>query len=220
MSNPNTIPEFLGIMLVVIVIMSVVGVIIGTIYEKITHTEPEKISKKEEHYPNKTSLSLKKELMKKPPIETFVRGEIKNSDDYTRYSQGSPGETSRVLSQNYYTFFFNDKKTLESALQMLNHRNSTLIQLGVGLDVKILKELADIFYSEISYLIFAVASYEDNIFNSNTGFFDYAGLQSSYSVIAEEYNKICPYGLEESTDYSFEKHQEIKDVFYKYNKYF
>jgi hypothetical protein len=103
---------------------------------------------------------------------------------------------------------------------MLNHRNSTLIQLGVGLDVKILKELADIFYSEISYLIFAVASYEDNIFNSNTGFFDYAGLQSSYSVIAEEYNKICPYGLEESTDYSFEKHQEIKDVFYKYNKYF
>ena len=220
MSDPNTIPEFLGIMLVFIVIMSVVGVIIGTIYEKITGTEPQTKSKKEEYNSNNISQSLKKELLKKPPIETFVRGKIINSDDFIRYSQGSPGETSRVLAKNYYTFFFNDKKTLESALQMLNHRNSTLVGLGAGLDVKIIKELAEIFYNEISYLILAIASYEDNIFNSNTGFFDYVGLYSSYSVIAEEYNKICPYGLEESTEYNFEKHQEIKDVFYKYNRYF
>lgn len=220
MSTPNTIPEFLGIILVVIVIMSVIGVVIGTIYEKITHTEPIINSKKEEHYQNKISHSLKKEQLKKPPVETFVRGVINTSDDFIRNSQGSPGETSRVLSKNYYTFFFNNNKTSESAFQMLNHRNSTLINLGVGIDVRILKELAEKFYDEISYLILAIANYEDNVFNSNTGFFDLVGLYNSYTVIVEEYNKICPFGLEESTEYNFEKHQEINDMFYKYNKYF
>lgn len=220
MSEPNSIPEFLGIILIVIIVLSVVFTIIITIYEKITNLNPEIKSKKEENYQNEINQTSKKEKLKKPPVETFVRGIINNSDDFIRNSQGSPGETSRVLSKNYYTFFFNSNKTSESAFQMLNHRNLALIDLGVGLDVGILKEFADIFYDEISYLILAIASYEDNIFNNNTGFFESVGLYSSYAVIVEEYNKICPFGLEESTEYNFEKHQEIKDIFYKYNKYF
>lgn len=220
MSEPNSIPEFLGIIVIVIIVLSVVSTIVITIYEKITNLNPEIKSKKKENHHNEITQTLKKEQLKKPPVETFVRGVINNSDDFLRNSQGSPGETSRVLSKNYYTFFFNNNKTSESAFQMLNHRNSTLIDLGVGLDVRILKELAEIFYDEISYLILTIASYEDNVFNNNTGFFDFVGLYNSYTVIVEEYNKICPFGLEESTEYNFEKHQEIKDIFYKYNKYF
>lgn len=216
MNNPNTILEFFGIIVGVMIIMAVGSVLIGSIYDKLTNKNHELNLMKEKNNSIKTS---NKEIRKKPPIDTFVRGKIHNSDDYSRYSEGSPGETSRVITKNYFTYFFNTNKNPKSALQMLHQRNLTLIEFGVGLDNQILKELASVFYNEISYLIFAIANYEENVFKSNSGFFDYVGIQSSYIIIAEEYNKICPYGLEESTEYDFSKYQKIKEIFYKYDTY-
>lgn len=195
LSPGNTIPEFLLIMAGTIVIMSIVGVIIGTGYEK----SKELIEKN-----------------KKNKIEIFSSREIKTVDDLLRFAFGSPGETSRVLTKNYFSLFFEDKlKTTDNLFALLEYRNNALISQGINLDNMVLKELASNFPKNIAYSIFAIVVYE-NSFVENDYFKD-SNIGNIYRIVSEEYNKIALEKYAESTAFSKSTYLNIKNIFSKYD---
>lgn len=89
MSKPNTIPEFLGIMLITIIAMSIIGVLIGTVSDK--------FKKKIKDNPN---LNLKKEPLHihKETNENNLNDKINNFD-----------KIKFRISMMFYQFCFSDQ---------------------------------------------------------------------------------------------------------------
>ncbi len=105
---------------------------------------------------------------------------------------GSPGDTTRVMTKNYYSLFYEGNHTVESAYNLLNFRNNAyLTTKGIGLDDYLLKTLSEEFYDEIPILIFSM-SYYDNFYKENQRQLYIKEMNLIYEVIIEEYNKLCP----------------------------
>jgi hypothetical protein len=109
-----------------------------------------------------------------------------------RTGVGSPGDTTRVLTKNYYSLFYEGSHTVESAYNLLNFRNNAyLTTRGIGLDAYLIKTLSEEFYNEIPILIFCI-SYYDNFHKENQRQLYIKEMNVIFEVIIGEYNKLCP----------------------------
>lgn len=194
LSAPNSIPQFLLILVCTIVVMAFIGTLIGTAKDK----TDDYIDKK-----------------RKEKIEVFSNKEIKTLDDYLRYSFGSPGETARVLTKNYYSLFFDNKiKTKENLLALLQYRNNALISQGIELNEKLLENLADKYSNNISTALFAIVLYENS--NKNNEYITESNYAQIHQVVLEEYNKIAPRDRPEYGTYTSFGFLSTKWLFEKY----
>ena len=148
-------------------------------------------------------------------IEVFRNEKIETLDDYFRLSFGSPGETSRVLTKNYYSLFFENKtKTKENLLALLHHRNNVLSMQGIGLDDKLLEELATRYTKDISGAIFTLVVYENSFQKSNH--FVESNFKLIHKIVLEEYNKMAPHQYQEYYTYTPFNFLSTKFLFEKY----
>lgn len=174
--------------------MSVIGIAFGTTQDKIKDYGDKK---------------------RRGQIDVFSNKEIKTLDDYFRSSFGSPGETARVLTKSYYSMFFQNKtKTKENLLALLHHRNNALSIQGIGLDLKLLEELATKCSGGISLAIFAIVIYENSFQNNNS--FTKANFGLIHKIVSEEHNKLAPHQYQEYYIYSDFNFLSTKYLFEKY----
>lgn len=216
MSNPNTIPEFLGIIVGTIVVGSVVGVIITMAFEGVTKN----IKNKLQTNPylilsQKTSQKAFAEIPK-TKVDIFVKDTNLIQQDPIRYMTGSSGEVSRVLSQNYYRVFFSGTKTSENTLEFLEYRaNLFNAIIGTDLNKESIKEISNKYYGKVSTLIFFLCYHES--FFGETNIFRNDFVSEVYKIILEEHNRVCPKGQEEINEFKIELFDDIKEIYSKYN---
>ena len=173
-------------------------------------------SKEEKEFKKATPIPPKIIRKPKAKIETFVSDTYLIQKDPVRYMTGSPGEVSRVLSENYYRLFCNESKTRENALKFLEYRaNSFNAIAGTDLNKDSLKAISNKYYNKVSTLIFFLC-YHENYFGENNIFRnDY--VSEVYKIVIEEHNKMCPEGQEEVNEFTIELFYDIKEIYAKYN---
>jgi hypothetical protein len=193
LSTTNTIPEFILILVGMIVVMAVAAALMQTCHEKIVDF---------------------KDKNRRDNVPIFARNEINSDDDFLRFGNGSPGETSRVLTKNYYDNCFVTKtKNDENLLNLLRFRNTAYSQMGVALDDYLLRSLAQN-GRNITKAIFALVLYENSL--DRNVFFTEENLPIIYRIVQEEYNRIAPHNQQESIPYERMTLFTIKSTFEKY----
>ena len=193
LSTANTIPEFLLIMVGMIVVMAIVAALMQTGHEKIVDF---------------------KDKNRRDNVHIFSQNQINTDVDFLRFGTGSPGETSRVLTKNYYDYYFSSKtKNVENLHNLLRFRNSAYLQMGVELDDALLKLLAQNAHN-ITKAIFALVLYENSI-NRNV-YFAEENMPTIYKIVQEEYNRLAPHNQQESISYEQITLFTIKSDFAKY----
>lgn len=202
MSKTNTIPEFLGIIAGTTLVISVLGVIIGVAYDEVK---------------NKLKSNSNKIKPTKTKVDLFVRNEDIVKQDPLRYASGSPGETARILTGNFYTLFSGGTKNHDAALEFLKYRNSTFNALtGIELEENILKLIANKYYDQISTLIFFLCYHENHY--GQTDVFTENIVNKIFKIILEEHNRVCPIGQEEINEFDMGLFLNIKSIYSKNNK--
>ncbi len=173
-------------------------------------------SKEEKEFKKPNPIPPKIIRKPKAKIETFVSDPYLIQKDPVRYMTGSPGDFSRVLSENYYRLFYNGSKTPENALKFLEYRaNSFNAIAGTDLNEGSLKAVSNKYYNKVSMLIFFL-NYHENYFSENNIFRnDY--VSEVYKIVIEEHNKIYQEEQEEISEFSMELFLNIKDIYSKYN---
>tara|TARA_R110001583_G_scaffold125021_6_gene276490 strand:- start:1127 stop:1561 length:435 start_codon:yes stop_codon:yes gene_type:complete len=117
-----------------------------------------------------------------------------------RKGSGSPGATTRVMTENYYKLFYNGEHSFESAEALLNFRNNAYIVQGLsGIDESIIGQLVEYYYKDIPMLIFSMSFYENTKKPDQLKLF-VNQRQLIYNVINEEYNKLCPANKKNKAD--------------------
>jgi hypothetical protein len=139
----------------------------------------------------------------------LTQSEIKEIENSFVTNFGSPGETSKVLSKNYYSLFFNGQKDAETAKEFLTYRNDTNQAIsGKSIEYFILYRIAVKYHKRVTLLILATSYFEYLIIDSplyNSGLNNFI-----FSIIVSEHNKVCPIGQEEE---SFVDDSVIRDIF-------
>lgn len=159
---------------------------------------------------------VKPTIMQKAKVATFVTDEYLMQQDPIRYMTGSPGEVTRVLSENYYRLFFNGTKTSENALEFLEYRaNSFNAITGAELNKESLKAISNKYNNNVSTQIFFLCYHEN--FSGEFDVFNNDLVSAVYKIILEEHNKVCPKGQEEINEFNMELFSNIKDIYSKYN---
>lgn len=231
MSKANTIPEFLGILAGIIVVGSIVGVIITMAFEEANKAVKNKLQTNPNLIPSqKTSQKAFTEILQhsknseeykipeipKMKVATFVTDAYLIQQDPIRYMTGSPGEVTRVLSENYYRLFFNGTKTSENALEFLEYRaNSFNAITGAELNKESLKAISNKYNNNVSTQIFFLCYHEN--FSGEFDVFSNDLVSAVYKIILEEHNKVCPEGQEEISEFSVELFLNVKEIYSKYN---
>ncbi|RXP61396.1 hypothetical protein EC396_04165 [Lutibacter sp. HS1-25] len=109
-----------------------------------------------------------------------------------RTGKNAPGGTSRVMTENYYSLFYEGNHTKESVLALLNFRNMAYHKtIGYGLSENLLDELSEEFYNKIPVIIFCICYFE-NFFKENQKQLFIKEKNLLFEVILGEYNKLCP----------------------------
>lgn len=174
--------------------MSVVGIAFGVTQDKVKDYSDKK---------------------KREKIKVFRDDKIETLDDYFRLSFGSPGESARVLTKNYYSLFFENKtKTKENLLALLHFRNNVWVMQGIGLENKLLEELADRYKNDISGAIFTIVVYENSFQKVNH--FVESNFKLIHKVVLEEYNKMSPNQYNEYYTYTPFNFLSTKNLFERY----
>jgi hypothetical protein len=224
MSNPHSIPEFLGIIAGAIIVMSIIGVVIGTAYEGVknklkTNSEKTQSPKSNQKASIKKPKIHETEIKPKKPktiVDIIVTDINLIQQDPIRYMTGSPGEVTRVLTQIYYRHYFNNIKTCEKALEFLEYRTGTINAItDTEINEDSLKSISNKYYNKISTLIFFLC-YHENFFGE-FDIFKEEYVSDLYEIITEEHNKVCPIGQEETNEFNMELFLNIKNIYSKYN---
>jgi len=139
----------------------------------------------------------------------LTQSEIREIENSFVINLGSPGETSKVLSKNYYTLFFKGEKDAETAKEFLTYRNDTNQAIsGKSIEYFILYKIAVKYHKRVTLLILATSYFEYLIIDSplyNSGLNNFI-----FSIIVSEHNKVCPIGQEED---SLIEDSDLRDIF-------
>lgn len=128
---------------------------------------------------------------------------------------GSPGETSRVLTNKYYSLIYENKKGIVEASNLVEIRvNIFEAIMNVNFPEKAKKNIIDNCYDNIPMLITLLYFFEDAI--AKNFLFERGYKKDLYRIIREEHNKICPKELIETRSFDDELYQEVKEEFQKY----
>lgn len=169
--------------------------------------------------PNPISLKsiVKPTITAKAKVDIIVKDINRIQQDPIRYMTGSPGEVSRVLTQNYYNLFFGNIKTTEKALEFLEFRTKTFSAItGTEINHDSLIAVSKLYYNNISIIIFFLC-YHENFY----GEFDICKdeyVSDVYKIITEEHNKVCLSGQEEINEFKMEIFSSIKNIYCQYNR--
>jgi hypothetical protein len=175
---------------------------------ELKNSQPNPIYQKSIVKPTKTA---------KAKVDIIVRDINLIQKDPVRYMTGSPGEVSRVLTQNYYNLFFGNIKTTEKALEFLEYRTKTFSAItGTEINHDSLKEISKLYCNNISTLIFFL-SYHEN-FSGEFDIFKDEYVSDVYKIITEEHNKVCLLGQEEVNEFKMDMFSNIKSIYSKYNR--
>lgn len=208
MSKANTIPEFLGILVGTIAVFSVGGMLISMAFEGATKSI-KNITKNNDNDKTTTKLKI--------IPDTFITDKNLIKQDPIRYMTGSPGEVTRILTQNYYALFFNETKNSKNALEFLEYRAGTFNAItGNNLKKDCSKTISNRHFNKISTLIFFLCYHEN--FNEKKSVFAGELVGEVYKIIIEEHNKFCPKGQEEINEFKWELLYEIKNIYSKCNE--
>lgn len=114
-------------------------------------------------------------------------------------TSGSPGETSKVLTQTYYRFFYNGVKDKLSIKKLIKHRISTfrsIESLADKFDKKTFKSLLKLIKNNLPMGILTICYYENKF--GETDFFKLETPDLIYDIIATIHNSNCPSDCKES----------------------
>lgn len=140
--------------------------------------------------PSKFNSSLQeKRLINQYSYETF---------DVCFNHISSPGITSNVLSQMYYTSILprGKKKNYQSALELLNYRNETLQDLfSTSMPIALQEELASRYSQNISLILYAQCYFEGELSKNNLFYLNINEL--IYKCIEIRHNQNCVFEKDE-----------------------
>lgn len=177
MSNPNTIPELLGIIAIIIIIMSVVGVIIGNIYEGIINHNKKNLSNQ-----NSNEILSKKTLIK----PTNLNHDWINSN-----------KSKFEISSMFYDFCFSKeiakfflqeneiRKTIVLGMILYEFENESLLEKTLK---KFIKKKYGLTLGESSYYHYIINGYRFYIDVMRVR--DENCMTSYYEILSNDFEKV------------------------------
>lgn len=148
-------------------------------------------------------------------LEPFNSNLSENEIDFFRNASGSFGETSRVLTQKYYSILYDDMNVDERINHVVDIRVSTFDALA---NVEFPKKAKKILIKEndhnIPMIITLLCFFEDSIVENF--YFEKGFKKDIYRIILEEHNKICPLKNKEFRTFDEEMYNLFKKKIQKY----
>lgn len=191
----NTVLEFVFIMIGMIIVLALAITLVDS------------LNKKGKDFKDKQRINK---------AEIFINRDIATIDDLLRFSSGSPGETSRVLTKSYYTLFFEENiKSSKNLENLLHHRNNALHLQGAGLKETFIAELSKKYANNLTTALFALVIYENSIHPSQH--INKTTLPIIFKIITEEHNKLAPRDHKSTIDFSPATYFTIVSLFEKYD---
>jgi hypothetical protein len=148
-------------------------------------------------------------------LEPFNSELSEKEINFLRNSNGSPGETSKVLTQKYYSHLYNEMSEGERINHIVDIRVNTF---EVIMNVKFPDLAKELILKNNKYNIPMVITmlyfFEDVI--GETFYFEKGFKKDVYRIILEEHNKYCPSDKKVLIPFDEELYTEVKEEIQKY----
>ena len=150
-------------------------------------------------------------------LEPFNSNLSEKEIDFFRNASGPFGETSRVLTQKYYSFLYDDMNVDERISHVVDIRIGTINAIAnVEFPKKAKKILTKENNHNIPMIITLLCFFEDSI--AENFYFEKGFKKDIYRIILEEHNKICPLKNKEFRTFDEEIYLKVKEKIQKYYK--